>query len=127
MVEVERDLHDAVAEADAVGALRRGGQEHFGRRGVAVLLEEVVLDLPDAVHASLVGQLHLLEGVLEQLVLGVVPPRTGELVLVEHAELHGGSLLGNGVDGVVEETEQSGKSARYAGGKSEAAAAQQEI
>src|SRR6478672_9259319 len=51
--------------------LVRCGAEDLRRRGVAVLLEEVVLDLPDAVHASLVGELDLLEGVLEQLVLGV--------------------------------------------------------
>src|SRR5205807_9818027 len=94
MVEVERDLDDAVAEADAVGALRRGGEKDLGRRGVAVLLEEVVLDLPDAVHASLVGQLHLLEGALEELVLGVGAPRAGELVLVEQAELHGEASKG---------------------------------
>src|SRR5205823_5781225 len=117
-----RDLHDAVAETDAVGALGAGGEEHLGRRGVAVLLEEVVLDLPDAVHAELVGQLHLLEGVLDELVLGVGLPGAGELMLVEHAELHGGSLLWKGVDGVVEETEEGGAAARFSGGEGQAAA-----
>ena len=62
-----RRLDDAVAEADVLGPLRHGGQEHLGRAGVAVLLQEVVLDLPHVVEAEPVGQLDLLEGVLEQL------------------------------------------------------------
>src|SRR2546430_13614955 len=41
VVEVERQLHDPVAEADARRSLRRGGEEHLGRRAVRVLLEEV--------------------------------------------------------------------------------------
>ena len=43
---------------------RAGGQEHLGRRAVRVLLEEVVLDRPHGVEAELVGETHLLEGVL---------------------------------------------------------------
>ena len=66
----------------------RPRQEHLGRRGVGVLLEEVVLDLPHVVEAQAVGELHLLEGVLEQAVLVVGLPRAGQLVLVEDAELH---------------------------------------
>ena len=53
-------------EADALGARRGGREEHLGGGGVAVLLEEVVLDLPDVVEADAVGELDLLEGVLEQ-------------------------------------------------------------
>ena len=45
----------------------RGGEEHLGRRGVRVLLEEVVLDLPHVLDAELVGELDLLERVLDQL------------------------------------------------------------
>ena len=56
------------------GALARRGEEHLGRRGVAVLLEEVVLDLPGVVVAEPVGQLDLVERVLEQLVLVVSLP-----------------------------------------------------
>ena len=43
-----------------------GGEEHLGRRGVAVLLEEVVLDLPHVLDAELVGELDLVERVLDQ-------------------------------------------------------------
>ena len=64
-----RDLDDAVAEPDALGARRRGGQEHLRRGRVRVLLEEVVLDLPDVVEPEPVGQLDLGQRVLQQRVL----------------------------------------------------------
>ena len=94
VVERRRCLHDAVAEADALGALRDRGEEHLGRAGVAVLLEEVVLDLPHVVDAEPVGELALLERVLDQRVLGVFLPRARELVLVEDPELHAGPSAG---------------------------------
>ena len=93
VVEPLRQLHDAVAEPDAARALAGRGEEHLGRRRVAVLLEEVVLDLPHVVDAEPVGELDLVERVLEQPVLVAVAPRPGQLVLVEDAELHGGLLL----------------------------------
>jgi hypothetical protein len=83
-----RGLDDAVAQADVPGARGAGGEEDLGRGGVAVLLEEVVLDLPHHVEAQPVGQLDLLQGVLDQVVLGRVVPRPWQLVLVEDAELH---------------------------------------
>src|SRR5207302_1542922 len=82
-------LDDAVTETHLLGALRHGGQEDLRRARVAVLLEEVVLDLPAVLDAELVGELALLERVLQQRVLGVLVPRTRQLVLVEQAELHG--------------------------------------
>jgi len=85
---VGRDLDDAVAEANVLRALTGGGQEHLGRRGVRVLLEEVVLDLPDVVVAELVGKLDLLQRVLQQIILVGGPPRPRQLVLVEDAEFH---------------------------------------
>ena len=85
---VGRQLHDAVAEADVLGALAGRGEEHLGRRRVAVLLEEVVLDLPGVVVAEPVGQLDLVERVVEQRVLVVAAPRLGQLQLVEDPELH---------------------------------------
>ena len=88
MVELMRQLDDAVAQADAIGALAGRRQEHLGSRGVAVLLEEVVLDLPHVVDAEAVGQLDLIQRVLEQLVLTAVAPRPRQLVLVEDSELH---------------------------------------
>ena len=47
-------------------ALAARGEEHLGRGGVRVLLEEVVLDLPRVVDAELVGELDLVERVLEE-------------------------------------------------------------
>jgi hypothetical protein len=61
MVERRRCLDDAVAEADVLGALRRGGEEDLRRGRVAVFLEEVMLDFPDIVDAEGVGELDLLE------------------------------------------------------------------
>ena len=60
-----------------------------GRRGVRVLLEEVVLDLPGVVDAEPVGQLHLVERLLEQPELGALEPWPRQLMLVEDTELHG--------------------------------------
>ena len=65
------------------------GEEHLGRGGVRVLLEEVVLDLPHVLDAELVGELDLVERVLDELVLASLVPGPAELVLVEDAELHG--------------------------------------
>ena len=80
-----------MAEPDLLGALRAGGEEHLGRRGVRIFLEEVVLDLPDVVEAQPVGELDLVERVLEQLLLAPVVPRPRQLMLVENAEFHGRS------------------------------------
>src|SRR5439155_19200857 len=68
------------------------GQEHLGRTGMRVLLEEVMLHLPHAVEAHPVGQLHLLEGVGQQPLLRPFSPWPGELVLVEQTEPHAAML-----------------------------------
>ena len=83
-----RQRQDPEAEADARRALAAGREEDVGGAGVAVLLEEVVLDLPDGVEARAVGDLDLLERVLDQPVLGVGLPRARQLMLVEDPEPH---------------------------------------
>ena len=50
-----------------------------------------MLDLPGVVVPEPVGELDLLERVLQQLVLVVLPPRAGQLMLIEDPELHGAS------------------------------------
>src|SRR3954454_781691 len=52
-----------------------------------------MLDLPHAVHPELVGQLDLIESILQQLVLALRPPRPRQLMLVEQSELHMSDLL----------------------------------
>ena len=47
-----------------------------------------MLDLPRGVQAHAVGELDLLQGVLDQAVLAVVAPRARDLVLVEDPEAH---------------------------------------
>ena len=59
-----------------------------GALRVGVLLQEVVLDLPDHVEAETVGQLHLLQGVVDEPELAALVPGARELVFVEEAELH---------------------------------------
>jgi hypothetical protein len=54
-----------------------------------VLLEEVVLDLPDVVEPGPVRELDLLERVDKTLLLAAVVPRTRHLMLVEQPESHG--------------------------------------
>src|ERR1700680_4769281 len=44
-----RQLHDAVAQPDPLGALAGGAKEYLGRRRVRILLEEMVLDLPGVI------------------------------------------------------------------------------
>ena len=85
---VRGELHDAVAEPDALRALARGAEKDFGRRAVRVLLEEVVLDAPRVVEAQLVGELDLRQRVLQELVLAALLPRAGKLELVEDPEFH---------------------------------------
>jgi hypothetical protein len=85
---VGRDLVDAVAETDVLRALAGGSQERFRRRRVGVLLEEVMLDFPRVVVAELVGQLHLAQRVLIELVFVALFPGPRQLQLVENAKLH---------------------------------------
>ena len=88
MVVVRDHLADAVAEADGLGQRRGGGEEHLGRRGMGIFLEEVVLDLPGVVVAEPVGQRDLLERLVEQPVLVALVPGPRQLLLVEDAETH---------------------------------------
>ena len=62
MVVARCHQRNAVAEPDAFGALRAGREEHLGRRGMRILLEKVMLDLPDVIDADPVGELHLFHG-----------------------------------------------------------------
>jgi hypothetical protein len=61
---------------------------------VRVLLEEVVLDLPDVVEPHPVRELDLLQGVLQEPVLRALGlPRPRILMLVEDPEAHARAIL----------------------------------
>src|SRR5262249_46137865 len=94
VIVLRRHQHDAVPEANALGALRAGAEEHLGCGGVRIFLEEVVLDLPGVVDAQAVGELNLIERFLVQAQLGAVVPWPRQLVLVEDPEFHGDSFPG---------------------------------
>ena len=70
---------------------RLGGDvpvEDLGVRAVRELLEEVVLDRPQAVEARLLAEHGLLDDVLVRLVLAVAAPRPRDRDLVEQCQLH---------------------------------------
>jgi len=77
-----------MTETDTLGALRAGGEKHLGGRGVRILLEEVVLDLPDVVDAEAIGELDLVERLLIKPQLALLAPGLRQLVLVEQSEFH---------------------------------------
>src|SRR6266536_2805582 len=93
MVVLRRQLHDPVSEADVFGPLARGGEKDLGRGRVRVLLEEVVLHLPNRVQPQLVRELNLFEGIQQQLLLGALRMRPRQLVLVKQPESHARSIL----------------------------------
>ena len=83
MVDRRRQVHDAESQPDVLGPLTGPGQKYLRRGGMTVFLEEVVLGQPDGGEARLIGGLDLVEAVLEQDVLVVVRPRTGQGEFVE--------------------------------------------
>ena len=64
MVERRRRLHDPVAEADPLRALRNRREEHLGRARVRILLQEMMLDFPDVIDPERVRELDLIQRVL---------------------------------------------------------------
>ena len=97
MVVGRRREHHSVAEADPPGVARAGRQEHFRRGGVRILLQEVVLVLPHIVEAQPVGEFHLLQGLVEQVVVRLLFPASRQLVFVKQSEFHGGRSLRAGL------------------------------
>src|SRR3981189_2650298 len=83
MVDGGWKVHDPEPQPNVLGALAHCSEEDLRRRGVAVLLQEVVLGQPHRREACLVGGLHLVEAILEQLVLVVVTPRPRQRKFVE--------------------------------------------
>jgi hypothetical protein len=89
MVELRRQQHDAVADADAFGPRRRSGEKDPRRGGVRELGEEVMLDRPHGVEPEPVGELDLLERFLVDTPLAALVVRLRGLQLVEQIEFHG--------------------------------------
>src|SRR5579862_6614005 len=83
-----RQLHDAVAQADLLGALARCGEEHLGGGRMRILFKKMMLDLPGIVVAEPVGQFDLVERVMIELPFVVRPPWARKLQLVENAKFH---------------------------------------
>src|SRR5580704_18918428 len=79
MVIVGRQQADSRSEADTFGALAAGGKEALAGRGVRVLFEEVMLDLPQVVDSDAVAKLDLLEPIVPNVVFRVGVPRLWKL------------------------------------------------
>ncbi len=77
----------AVANPDLLRLHGAGRQKDLGRARVRIAFEKMVLDGPDRVEAELVGEPHLLEGVLEDLRLVLRGEGTRRRQFVEDAEL----------------------------------------
>ena len=78
VVEIGRQLNDSVTDPDAARALAHRAEEDLGCRRVRVLLQEVVLDLPDVVEAERVRELYLIERVLRSSRARLRPPTAAE-------------------------------------------------
>ena len=87
-VVVRDDLADPEADPDLLGLRSKGGEKHIGSRAVGVLIEEVMLDGPGVVDTEIIGQLDLLDGLLDQLVLGSLAPRLRQLQLIKNTKSH---------------------------------------
>ncbi len=85
---IRRDLVNAVAEPDLLGALARGREERFGRRRMRIFFEEVMLDFPRIVVAELVGEFDLAQRVLIKPVFVALFPGARQLQLIKYAEFH---------------------------------------
>ena len=71
---VGRQLDDAVPEANVLRSLTGGGEKHLGRRGMGVLLKEVMLHFPRVVVAEPIGQLYLVQRILNEPILAILGP-----------------------------------------------------
>src|SRR5262249_57908587 len=79
----------AVSEPQPRGLRRDVPVQDLRVRAVRELLEEVVLDGPQAVEAGLLAEHRLLDDVLVRFVLAVAAPRPRDRDLVEQCQLQG--------------------------------------
>ena len=75
--------HDAVAKTYALCALRARRQKHLRRRGMGILFQEMVFDLPRVVDANAVGELHLFERFAIDSMLSISVPGSRNLVVAD--------------------------------------------
>jgi hypothetical protein len=88
VVDCRHCVNDPVSQANSSRALARGGEQDLRRRTVRILLQEMVLNRPCGPKTQLVRQLDLIEGLLDDPVLGVHIHRLGREELIHDGELH---------------------------------------
>jgi hypothetical protein len=80
---------DAMTDADVRRQRSGRGQEHFWRRRVGVLLQEMVLRRPHVLDSQFVRQHRLLEGLVKGTLFGGLIPRLRKLDFEKYPEPHG--------------------------------------
>ena len=93
MIVARRHQHDSMTEPDLFCTLRTRGQEHFGRGGMRIFLEEMMFDFPGMVDTQPVSEFNLVERILKKFQLVAFIPGPRQLMLVENAEFHRALLL----------------------------------
>jgi hypothetical protein len=88
MIELGRQQHHAVPDADIAGALRDRRQEHLRRRRMGEFLQEMMLDLPYGVKAVPIGGFDLLDRLPVGIVFGVRAPWLEHFHFVEQVDFH---------------------------------------
>ena len=88
VIDLGQAERDALTDVDVLGHRGRGREEDLRRRRMAVLLEEMVLDLPDLVEAQFIGETDLLERLVIDAPFRGLGPGTLDGMLVEDAEFH---------------------------------------
>src|SRR5215469_5653310 len=94
MIEFGHAHHDAVSYAHLLGGHRACREEQLRRGAMRILFEKMMLDCPYGIEAELIGELHLLQAVVIDVLLGFAAPRTRDGNLIEQAELHGFTSIG---------------------------------
>src|SRR5713101_5471203 len=92
MIDMRSHLHDSMAQSHVLRTRGTRRKKYLRRRGMRILLEEVMLGRPDIVEPDSIREFHLLERILQQLVLGLRSPRTRQLMFIKSANLHSRSL-----------------------------------
>jgi len=93
VIELVRQLHDAVSQPDAFGALAGGGEKYFRRAGMRILLQEMMFHFPYVVKPQPVCQFNLIQGFAQKPFFGALAPRPRDLMLVEYSESHGATII----------------------------------
>ena len=93
LIVVWNHLTNTVANANVFGPSGSRSQKYFRRRGMRILVEEMMLNLTGVVKAQPISQFHLVECIVKQLPFAIGTPGARQLQLVKYSKLRGGHLF----------------------------------